>query len=62
MSMFEKIAFLDSFFKLFKIKKKVHFKSENEIDFMILKITDQIQEHKLVKAKSQIDKMPLFYN
>ena len=62
MSLFEKIAFLDSFFKLFKVKKTVKFKSENEIDLMLYKIGNQLNYVKNVDAKKQIDSMPLFYN
>jgi hypothetical protein len=62
MSLFEKIAFLDSFFKLFQLKKRVDFKSENEIDDMINNITNQLNHYQKVNAKKQIDKMPLFYN
>ena len=62
MSIFEKIAFLDSFFKLFKINKKIYFKTEREIDNMISKVNFQIKLHNITKAKGQIDSMPLFYN
>ena len=62
MSLFEKIAFLESFFKLFKLKKKVQLKSEIEIDELLSKISRQLNNLKEIDAKLQINSMPVFYN
>ena len=62
MSVFEKIAFLESFFKLFKLKKKVQLKSEIEIDELLSKISSQLSNLKEIDAKLQINSMPVFYN
>ena len=62
MSLFEKIAFLESFFKLFKLKKKVQLKSEIEIDELLSKISSQLNNLKEIDAKLQINSMPVFYN
>ena len=50
MSVFEKIAFLESFFKVF------------EIDYLIKRINDQIKVWDNLDATHQIDVMPVFYN
>ncbi len=62
MSVFEKIAFLESFFKLFKLKKKVQLKSEIEIDELLSKISGQLNNLQEIDAKMQINSMPVFYN
>ena len=62
MSLFEKIAFLESFFKLFKLKKKVQLKSEIEIDELLSKISGQLNNLQEIDAKMQINSMPVFYN
>ena len=62
MSIFEKIAFLESFFKLFKLKKKVQLKSEIEIDELLSKISGQLNNLQEIDAKMQINSMPVFYN
>tara|TARA_B100001093_G_scaffold242967_1_gene232786 strand:+ start:2285 stop:2473 length:189 start_codon:yes stop_codon:yes gene_type:complete len=62
MSLFEKIAFLESFFKLFKLKKKVQLKSEIEIDELLSKISGQLNNFEEIDAKMQINSMPVFYN
>lgn len=62
MSVFEKIAFLESFFKLFKLKKKVQLKSEIEIDELLSKISGQLNNLQGIDAKMQINSMPVFYN
>ncbi len=62
MSVFEKIAFLESFFKLFKLKKKVQLKSEIEIDELLSKISGQLNNLQEIDAKMQIISMPVFYN
>ena len=41
MSVFEKIAFLESFFKLFNIKEKLELKSEDEIDLLLENVSSQ---------------------
>ena len=43
MSVFEKIAFLESFFKVFEIDQQVQLHSEVEIDYLIKRINDQIK-------------------
>mgnify|MGYP007063448713 CR=1 FL=1 len=62
MSLFEKIAFLESFFKLFEVNHIFQLNSESEIDILISKVSNQLKSLKDVKAKLQIDEMPLFYN
>tara|TARA_Y100001933_G_scaffold137130_1_gene136203 strand:+ start:415 stop:603 length:189 start_codon:yes stop_codon:yes gene_type:complete len=62
MSLFEKIAFLESFFNLFKIDKIIHLNSEIEIDQLLFDINEQIKVLEKLDAKHQIEKMPLFFN
>ncbi|MBF36370.1 MAG: hypothetical protein CL836_03380 [Crocinitomicaceae bacterium] len=62
MSLFEKIAFLESFFNLFKIDKIIHLNSEREIDQLLFDINEQIKVLEKLDAKHQIEKMPLFFN
>ena len=62
MSLFEKIAFLESFFNLFKIDKIIHLDSEREIDQLLFDINEQIKVLEKLDAKHQIEKMPLFFN
>ena len=62
MSLFEKIAFLESFFNLFKIDKIIHLNSEVEIDQLLFDINEQIKVLEKLDAKPQIEKMPLFFN
>ena len=62
MSLFEKIAFLESFFNLFNIDKIIHLNSEREIDQLLFDINEQIKVLKELDAKHQIEKMPLFFN
>tara|TARA_B100000424_G_C22923114_1_gene491141 strand:+ start:1020 stop:1208 length:189 start_codon:yes stop_codon:yes gene_type:complete len=62
MSLFEKIAFLESFFNLFKIVKIIHLNSEREIDQLLFDINEQIKVLEKLDAKHQIEKMPLFFN
>ena len=62
MSLFEKIAFLESFFNLFKIDKIIHLNSEREIDQLLFNINEQIKVLEKLDAKHQIEKMPLFFN
>ena len=62
MSLFEKIAFLESFFNLFKIDKIIHLNSEREIDQLLFDVNEQIKVLEKLDAKHQIEKMPLFFN
>ena len=62
MSVFEKIAFLESFFKVFEIDQYVQLHSEFEIDYLIKRINDQIKVLDNLDASPQIDVMPVFYN
>ena len=62
MSLFEKIAFLESFFNLFKIDKIILLNSEREIDQLLFDINEQIKVLEKLDAKHQIEKMPLFFN
>ena len=62
MSLFEKIAFLESFFNLFKVDKIIHLNSEREIDQLLFDINEQIKVLEKLDAKPQIEKMPLFFN
>ena len=62
MSLFEKIAFLESFFNLFKIDEIIHLNSEREIDQLLFDINEQIKVLEKLDAKHQIEKMPLFFN
>ncbi len=62
MSVFEKIAFLESFFKVFEIDQQVQLHSEVEIDYLIKRINDQIKVWDNLDATHQIDVMPVFYN
>ena len=62
MSLFEKIAFLESFFNLFKMDKIIHLNSEREIDQLLFDINEQIKILEKLDAKHQIEKMPLFFN
>ena len=62
MSVFEKIAFLESFFKVFEIDQQVQLHSEVEIDYLIKRINDQIKVLDNLDATHQIDVMPIFYN
>ena len=62
MSLFEKIAFLESFFKVFNIEQKVQLNSEIEIDQLLKRINDQIKILDNLDASHQIDVMPVFYN
>ena len=62
MSVFEKIAFLESFFKVFKIDQYVQLHSEFEMDYLIKRINDQIKILDNLDASPQIDVMPVFYN
>ena len=62
MSLFEKIAFLESFFNLFKIDKIIHLNSEREIDQLLFDINEQIKVFEKLDAKHQIEKMPFFFN
>ena len=62
MSLFEKIAILESFFNLFKIDKIIHLNSEREIDQLLFDINEQIKVLEKLDAKHQIEKMPLFFN
>ena len=62
MSVFEKIAFLESFFKVFKIDQPVQLHSEIEMDYLIKRINDQIKVWDDLDATPQIDVMPVFYN
>ena len=62
MSLFEKIAFLESFFNLFKIDKIIQLNSEREIDQLLFDINEQIKVLEKLDAKHQIVKMPLFFN
>lgn len=62
MSVFEKIAFLESFFKVFEIDQRVQLHSEVEMDYLIKRINDQIKVWDNLDASHQIDVMPVFYN
>ena len=62
MSVFEKIAFLESFFKVFEIDQQVQLHSEVEMDYLIKRINDQIKVWDNLDATHQIDVMPVFYN
>ena len=62
MSLFEKIAFLESFFNLFKIDKIIRLNSEREIDQLLFDVNEQIKVLEKLDAKHQIEKMPLFFN
>jgi hypothetical protein len=62
MSIFEKIAFLESFFKLFNVEEKLELKSEDEIDKILKNISYQLNQLVNFDANSQISKMPLFFN
>ena len=62
MSVFEKIAFLESFFEVFEIDQQVQLHSEVEIDYLIKRINDQIKVLDNLDATHQIDVMPVFYN
>ena len=62
MSLFEKIAFLESFCKLFRLKKIIQLSSEKEVDELLLKISGQLNLLKGLDAKMQIEQMPVFYN
>ena len=62
MSVFEKIAFLESFFELFELKKKIQLNSENEIDELLSKVSCQLIYMEAIDAKMQINNMPVFYN
>ena len=62
MSLFEKIAFLESFFNLFKIDKIIQLNSEREIEQLLFDINEQIKVLEKLDAKHQIGKMPLFFN
>ena len=62
MSIFEKIAFIESFFRLFRINESVKLKSEKEIDGLLINISSQINQIKDFDANSQISQMPLFFN
>ncbi len=62
MSIFEKIAFLESFFKLFNIKEKLELKSEDEIDLLLENVSSQLSKLNRFNANSQINKMPIFFN
>ncbi|MBM78622.1 MAG: hypothetical protein CL846_09075 [Crocinitomicaceae bacterium] len=62
MSIFEKIAFLESFFKLFNIKEKLELKSENEIDLLLENVSSQLSKLNNFNANTQINKMPIFFN
>ena len=62
MSVFEKIAFLESFFKVFEIDQRVQLHSEVEMDYLIKRINDQIKVWDNLDASPQIDVMPVFYN
>ena len=62
MSVFEKIAFLESFFKVFEIDQQVQLHSEVEIDYLIKRINDQIKVLDNLDATHQIDVMPVFYH
>ena len=62
MSIFEKIAFLESFFKLFNVKEKLELKSEVEIDMILKNISNQLNQLGNFDSHSQINKMPLFFN
>ena len=62
MSLFEKIAFLESFFNLFKIDKIIHLNSEREIDQLLFDINEHIKVLEKLDATHQIEKMPLFFN
>ena len=53
MSLFEKIAFLESFFNLFKIDKIIHLNSEREIDQLLFDINEQIKVLEKLDAKHQ---------
>ena len=59
MSVFEKIAFLESFFKVFEIDQQVQLHSEVEIDYLIKRINDQIKVWDNLDATHQIDVMPV---
>ena len=62
MSVFEKIAFLESFFKVIEIGQHVQLHSEVEMDYLIKRINDQIKVWDNLDASHQIDVMPVFYN
>ena len=62
MSVFEKIAFLESFFKVFEIDQRVQLHSEVEMDYLIKRINEQIKVWDNLDASQQIDVMPVFYN
>ena len=62
MRVFEKIAFLESFFKVFEIDQHVQLHSEVEMDYLIKRINDQIKVWDNLDASHQIDVMPVFYN
>ena len=62
MSVFEKIAFLESFFKVFEIDQRLQLHSEVEMDYLIKRINDQIKVWDNLDASHQIDVMPVFYN
>ena len=62
MIVFEKIAFLESFFNVFEIDQHVQLHSEVEMDYLIKRINDQIKDWDNLDASQQIDVMPVFYN
>jgi len=62
MSKIEKIAFIQSFWALFKVKGKLEICTEVQLDKMIKKIIDKVQYSDNVNALMQVHRMPIYLN
>ena len=62
MSRFEKIAFIESFWKMFNVEDSLINCSDNHLDKLVLSIKNQVKRYKYVNAFLHIKFMPLFLN
>ena len=62
MSRFEKIAFIESFWKMFSIEDNLNKCSDNHLDQILKSISLQIKGHKYISAKLHVKFMSVFPN
>ena len=62
MSRIEKIAFIQSFWALFKVKGKLEICTEIQLDKIITNILDKVKLSTKVNALMHVQRMPIFLN
>ena len=62
MSRFEKIAFIESFWKMFNIEDRLNHCSNKHLDQLLKSINNQVKGYKYVNAALHVKFMPVFLN